>query len=327
MRWIFRIVVAVLAGLAVLVGGLFLLPADRVGAVVSRQVEAATGRALDLPEGFRPTLWPVLGLRTGRVVLANADWSREGPMLQAEGLSVALDLQAALAGRVEITSLVLEEPHIVLERHADGRTNWQLGDAASAGGGAGARAPAGAGMGPADITLAQARIRGGSLVWIDHGAGTREDIAGIELAAQLPEAGGRFSLSGEARRGGQGVSAEVTIDNLAAMLEGRVTALAVALGGAFGEAGFTGRAGIAPLAAEGRVEARLRDLRAGAALAGIAPPSIPEGFAPPYTLAANITLTPEASLHLREARLGFGGQELALEADLRPGSPDRKSVV
>ena len=320
MRWIVRILVAALAGIAVLIGGLFLLPGDRVGAVVSRQVEAATGRTLDLPEGFRPTLWPVIGLRTGRVALANADWSADGPMLQAEGMSVALDLAAALAGRIEITSLLLDGPRLVLERHADGRTNWQFGrDQAPSGGDGGATAAEGGGL--AAFSLAEARIRGGSFLWIDHGAGSREELEGVDLVAQLPQAGGRLSLAIEATRGGQSVTGEIVLDSLAATLEGRVAGITAALDGTFGRARFDGRAGLSPLVAEGRIEAELRDVRAAAALAGAAAPSLPAGLAPPYALEANVTVTPEASLHLRAARLRFGGQEVSLEADLRSDGP------
>ena len=86
MRLILRLtgVVLVLAVLGVV--GVLLIPAERVANAAARQFTALTGRQLQIEGSVRPSFWPDLGVRTGPVTIANADWSEAGPMLQAEGL-------------------------------------------------------------------------------------------------------------------------------------------------------------------------------------------------------------------------------------------------
>ena len=108
--------------LAVLaVAALFLVPTEKVANLAAGEFRKITGRELYFDGSVRPTLWPHLGARTGRVTLANADWSGEGPMLTADALSIAVDIPALLGGAVRVTGIELTAPRLVLERAEDGR--------------------------------------------------------------------------------------------------------------------------------------------------------------------------------------------------------------
>ena len=158
MRWMIRFGF----GLAVLVllalGLLALVPSERVASALSAQFEGLTGRKLDLTGDVRPRIWPTLGVTTGPVSIANADWSESGaPLFSAESLSVDVNLGALFGGEVKITGLAAEAPAFNLERAADGRANWDFGT--GEGGTAEGEVPP-----PATaFTLDEGTIRGGSI--------------------------------------------------------------------------------------------------------------------------------------------------------------------
>ena len=93
MRWIVRSVVALVLALVTLAvlaaGALFLIPSERIAGLVVGQFKTLTGRELVIEGSVRPTVWPVLGVKTGKVSISNADWSDLGPMFQAEALEIA----------------------------------------------------------------------------------------------------------------------------------------------------------------------------------------------------------------------------------------------
>jgi AsmA protein len=127
-RWMIRFGfgLAVLALLAL--GILALVPSDRVAAAVSAQFESLTGREMALEGEVKPRIWPTLGVTTGPVSIANAEWAEsDAPLFRAESLSIDVNLGALFGGEVKVTGLAAEAPAINLERAADGRENWVFG--------------------------------------------------------------------------------------------------------------------------------------------------------------------------------------------------------
>ncbi len=86
MRWLVRVLGAVLLLVLVGLGLLALIPTERIAARAAAEFERLTGRALVFEGEVSPRFWPVLGVTTGPVTIANADWSTEGPMFRAESL-------------------------------------------------------------------------------------------------------------------------------------------------------------------------------------------------------------------------------------------------
>src|SRR3989338_8529171 len=127
MRWLVRSLFALLVLVLLGVGVLFLIPAERVAALAIAKFNALTGRELVLSGAVRPSFWQQLGVTTGPISVSNADWSDQGPMVQAEGLSIGLDMAALLGGTVKITGLESIAPKIVLERSKSGKENWVFG--------------------------------------------------------------------------------------------------------------------------------------------------------------------------------------------------------
>src|SRR5690606_12853508 len=211
--------------------------------------ERLTGRALQIKGEVSPRFWPVLGVTTGPVTVANADWSGEGPMFRAESLTVEINASALLGGEIRILGLRADRPEILLERAADGRENWVFGGGGSAGE-VSADTP---GVGRA-YTLEEGLIRGGTLRFIDHGTGQDIALDDVEARLAIPDFSGPFTLSAEALLQGQPVSLKADAGVFSAFTEGRVVPLALTAGIGGSTITFDGRGGWQPMAAGGGPE-------------------------------------------------------------------------
>lgn len=311
MRWIIRSVIALVLLAVLLVGAVFLIPAEKVAGIAVAKFNALTGRELTISGSVRPSLWPQLGVTTGPISISNAAWSKEGPMVQAEGLSISLDLAALIAGDVKITGVEAINPKIVLERSAKGAENWVFG-----GGGAGGTVSAATpGVGQ-PFSLDKAQVSGGAVVFADHAAGVRYEISGIEATAAIPDYTGPARLDMAAVMNGQSFRLTGTVAGFQNFLDGKLVQSDLTLVAGAAEVGFKGQAGIAP-EAKGEVSADLGDLAAVSALAGMAAPKLPQGLgASDVRLAGAVTLTTAGSLHLRGASVVLDGNKLAVDADL-----------
>ena len=315
MRWIVRVGVAVGTIVVLAFGALALIPAERVASAATAKFESLTGRKLVLEGGVSPTLWPNLGVKTGPVSIANADWSTEGPMLQAEALTIEINLSALIGGEVRILGIDALRPQILLERAKDGRENWVFGG--SAGGTVTSATP---GVGQA-YSLDKGVIREGSFVFIDHQAGTRVALDAIEAEAAIPEFTGPLTLTGTAVSGGQKVGLTATAGVYSAFTEGRVVPFQAELVAGGSRVTFDGRLGTMPPVAEGALVADLGDVGAVAGLAGMAAPALPQGFgAQSLTVTGQLTLAEGGAVYLRAAKIAADGNVLTGDLDLTPGA-------
>src|SRR5690606_16173518 len=217
--------------------------------------ERLTGRALQIKGEVSPRFWPVLGVTTGPVTVANADWSGEGPMFRAESLTVEINASALLGGEIRILGLRAERPEILLERAKDGRENWVFGG----GGAAGEVSTETPGVGRA-YTLEEGLIRNGSLRFIDHKTGRDMGLDAVDATLSIPDFAGPFSLAASGLVQGQKVAVEAEAGAFSAFTEGKLVpiALTAKIGGS--TLRFDGRGGWSPTAAEGALTADLSDL-------------------------------------------------------------------
>lgn len=167
-----------LAGLALLAGAVavaewrgwpFLAaPAERwLSGRLARAVELGAGDAgASRAAGFHLRLLGGPHLRVDALQVANADWSRLGPVMQARHVDLRLrwrDLLAARDGQpLRVASLQADGLAFELERRADGRASWHFGDGSRA---ADSGAPAIAG-----VQFESLQVRDGRLVLADAAA-------------------------------------------------------------------------------------------------------------------------------------------------------------
>lgn len=320
MRWIIGLVSLLLMLGVVAIGAIALIPSERVAEVAADQFKRLTGRELVLSGAVEPTLWPTLGVRTGPVSMANASWSDEGPMFEAEALEINLDMAALIAGEIRIIGIAAEAPRVLLERSKDGQENWVFG-----GGGAGGEvSTATPGVGRA-YTLARGVINGGTFRFIDHQAGTRVALDAVTAEVAIPDFTGPATLTGSAMMNGAPVEVSVTAGVFSALTEGRVVPMSVTLTGPGLNLGFEGRAGLQPLSAEGSLALDISNVGQAAALAAMADPGLPAGLGASLIGADGaLTVTEDGSAYLRGAVLRLDGNTLTGDIDIRQGGPRPK---
>lgn len=182
MRWIVRIGIALVALVVVAVGLLFMLPTDHIGQLASDQLKKQTGRTLTLAGDFSPTLYPTLGVKTGRITLSNADWATEPVMVAADGATVGVNLMALIGGEVEIEKLELISPIVNLEKATDGRVNWDLSQGQADANTTSASSSSNSSRPSLDL----GSITNGQVIYTDRAAGTSMNITEINGTVSLP---------------------------------------------------------------------------------------------------------------------------------------------
>ncbi|MBL4749546.1 MAG: AsmA family protein [Amylibacter sp.] len=242
MRWIMRIIMVVVVLVVAAIGLVFLLPAEKIGDLASDQLEKATGRKLTLSGSFRPTIYPVLGVKTGPLTISNADWASEPYMVSAQGASVGVGLSALLGGNIEVKQLILDAPVIHLERRADGVANWELSGGSDAdtttGGGE-------TGMTSGGITLDKGAITNGLLTYKD--ATTQQDIVIKQINADfaLPKSAAA-TINGSAIYNGRKANIDLSVADLGKLMDGQVTNMSGSLAMGEMKASLNGQAMMAP---------------------------------------------------------------------------------
>lgn len=323
MRWIVRFFGVVLVLIVTAVGALFLIPTERLANMAAERFTATTGRSLVFTGAVRPTLWPVIGATTGAVRLGNPDWAESDTLFAAEGLDIGLDLAALLRGEVVVRRIELRSPVIHLERTADGRATWDFATPTAEDA---APPPVAGGPGLSALTIDRAGITDGTVILRDRAGGIEMRLEGVEMELALPSMAGEARIDARGRLNGQAVTLAGTVAGLGPLIDGDVVAMRMdaRIGGS--RLRYDGRAGLAPVA-EGQVEAELGDLRAVFAAIGQPAPQLPAALTRDLAASGRVTLAPEGSIHLREARLSAGGNRLSGAMDLTFPEPRPQLVA
>jgi AsmA protein len=315
MRWIVRVGVTLAGIVLVAVGLMAMVPSERIAQAVSAQFEAMTGRKMALTGEVKPRLWPSLGVTTGLVSIANADWAEsDKPLFRAESLSIDVNLGALMGGEVRILGLSADQPEFNLERDKDGQANWVFAASAAGEGGA-VPAPA------TGFTLDQGSITGGSIRFNDRQAGRVIALDDVDASLSIPDFSGPFTLTATALSGGQSVGLDLKGGVFSAFAMGRVVPLTASLTAGGSTVGFDGRGGYAPVAAEGALTANLADLPALGALVGsdLGRPG-PGLGQDKLQMTGTLTMDGTGAAFLRGAEIVADGNQVKGDLDLLPGA-------
>ncbi len=314
MRWIFRLVMAVVVVIIAAVVLVVVLPGEKIAKLAADQVKAQTGRDLTFEGEVKISWYPVLGVATGPVTLSNASWSDAGPMFRAQSAAIGVDMMALMGGNIRIKQIEVVGPDVVLEKARDGRVNWELLPAGEAVAGADS-----SGAAPA-FSLDKLSVRDARLRYVDHGGDTLE-IADLDASLVWGGAGKPADITLRLTPYGEVIEVSATVADLTGMLEGGVSAVVAEVEAAGATVSFDGRGGIAPQMAGvisadiPKPDALLRAL--GQEAAGV-PGAVSFG--------GEVTFTKAAKLSLRKGRAALGPNAVSLAADVDLGG-DRPQVT
>lgn len=317
MRLLFRIFVALVITIVVVVGGLLLLPGDKLAELVSDQLEAQTGRKLAVSGEVGLSVWPVLGVKAQGVSLSNADWAADQPMLTAESLSVGISAPDLLNGDVRIKSITAKAPHLNLSTNASGQGNWVLTPVIAGGQAVSAEAEAAEGVG-AGLSVEMLMLSGASVTYGAHGEPVVE-MQNIDLQLKWPEPNGTVDLVMTLHPSEGLVQIKGEIGTFAAFLDGQVASVGASVTMGSDVARFDGRAGISG-EATGRLTVKTEDTARALRAAGLNDVSLPRGLGQSVTAGSDLTFTPDGRLTLRDLNLDLGGNVVKGAVDLTLGA-------
>jgi uncharacterized protein involved in outer membrane biogenesis len=162
---------------------------------IERQVEARTGRNLDINGDLDVELGRIVTIRADELRFGNAVWSRQPQMAAAERLELRIEAWPALIQRREvlIPDLRLTRPDVLLETGPDGAGNWVFGPA-------GGEPAQFRGLWIDDGRLRFVDARGGTDIDIDLQSRSARGSAapGLEIDGHGRWKGSRFTLQGRA---------------------------------------------------------------------------------------------------------------------------------
>lgn len=313
MRWLVRILGVVIVAVIVAVVGLLMLPGERIARIAADQVQARTGRALDIGGEVSVTLWPVLGVTTGPVRLANAEWAGDQPMLVAQGLSIAVGAPELLRGEIRVIGITADQPVLRLQSRADGRGNWEFG-AGAPDTGASSTAGQSAAAASAPVTLERLELSDATVSYADDGAEVaRLDKA--DLTLRWPDRDGPAEIDAVLRPAGAPVTLTARLPQPGALMEGAVAPLTLRAEMAGGTVAFDGQAAISGAAA-GRLVVETTDSAAMLAVLGQTGASVPQGMGRVAALSADLTYTNDGRVSLRDLAVQLDANRLTGAVDV-----------
>ncbi len=218
------LVLIVLLVAAVLVGPSF-VDWNTQKSRITAEVERLTGRKLTIDGDLSLSILPTPAFSAAQVRFANIEGGSAPSMIELESLDVRVALIPLVQGRVEVETIDLVKPTILIEILADGRANWEIAGsdpAAPAAGGAGSTGGTagepddGGGDFLQQVRLQSLRISDGTLIYRDATTAREERISGLNAEIAAGSLNGPFVLNGDAVVRGIKMAFDVTVGQLVA---------------------------------------------------------------------------------------------------------------
>lgn len=233
-----RLLFGLLALLALLVAAVLIVPSfvnwNTFKPELVAQVRKATGRDLAIDGDVRLKVLPSPALAVSGARFANIEGAPTPDMATLKSLDVRVRLVPLLTGEIQVESVRLVEPTVVLERLADGRAGWQL--AALAGDDTGGGPP---------LRLDLLEVDNATVIYRDLASGQEIRITALSFTGSAVSATGPFEAKGDGRLGDLPVRFEVRSGDFA-------TGRPVPLLAIFGLQGQSGKLAVAGTVSRGK---------------------------------------------------------------------------
>ncbi len=310
LKWVGRVFGFLLLLVVLLVGLVFVLPAERVAQIAADQLKNATGREVVISGDVSLSLWPVLGAKVGAVEVGNADWASGGPMLRAEQAAIGIDASALWRGEIAIRNIEATRPTIRLESRADGRANWEFSDASGA---AQIETSTGPESAQQAFSIAMLQITDATLIYDAEGS-DRVRYDGVDLTLDWPEREGGAALKGTLRPRGKPVTLSAQFDRFDRFLAGEARSVDVSLKAASGSARLVGKASLAGDVA-GQLDVNMPSTDGFFSALGLPAPGLPQGLGRAVVLKTKLDLSSQRNLSLRDLVADLGGNRISGQLD------------
>jgi len=109
---------------AIIIAAPFFLDPNDFKDEISETVEKSTGRKLTISGDLELSIFPWLGVRTGKLSLGNRQGFNNGEFALIDSAQIRVELLPLLRNEVKMDSLVLNGLNLQLERHKNGKDNW-----------------------------------------------------------------------------------------------------------------------------------------------------------------------------------------------------------
>jgi uncharacterized protein involved in outer membrane biogenesis len=294
----------------------------RIEAFVTERI----GRPFAIDGAFKLKVLPSIAVAAERIRLGNADWGSQPQMVEIGRVSTRIGLWSLVRGPVDVQSFEMGDVSVLLEKDADGKGNWALGEARAP---EETAAPLGSNATAVPAVIQHASLENLRVVYREPGRPDR--TARIEAATIGPGSDGLIAISAKGGLDEFPVAVTGEVGPLDALLSGRNIRMAIQaavgdlkldLNGGFGRLDPLAGADLAVKAAHPDIGTMLRKLRLPAIASGALAVDARLKDAGDLTrldLAAkfgDITVKAEGTLRA----LGLPGSDLRFEAALADAS-------
>lgn len=176
----------------------FFIDLNSYKGMITEQAKAATGRDLVIEGDISLSLLPLPSVSVDGIKFGNAANGAAANMAEIEQVKVQVALLPLLSKKVEIKSIELVKPTIILEKLADGSGNWEIApaDGAVPAEAATPAAESEAAAGGYDISVDGASISDGTLVYRDLATAAEQRIENLNVDLSMQSLQGPFSATG-----------------------------------------------------------------------------------------------------------------------------------
>lgn len=285
---------------------------NRYKSEITEPIQKLTGRKLEIAGDVSFSILPAPVFSAQGLEFENIEGGRAPAFARVKSLEINVALLPLLGGRVDVTSITLNEPTIALEVLSDGRQNWTFArpgqkDPKDV---PGTQQDDGA---PIDISFSEVAIRGGTVSFYQAATDVSQHLDDIDATVSATTLDGPFAAKGEVVFNQAPMSFEVLIGNLKS---GRAVPVSFSLG--LGEAGakmaFAGWANEASI--DARINGRLTvvgenlasaidDIAGAAGQKGVSPAKGIDPLRSPFSGEAQVVTSPN-ELRVRNISLMLG---------------------
>ncbi len=170
------------------------------------QVKTATGRDLVLDGPVTLSLLPTPTVGVSGVRFVNVAGSKNPNMVEVKSIAVKPSLLALLTGNIEVASVTLVEPKIVLEINGEGKPNWEFTPSVEA-----AKPAAPKPSSPKPLSLGELVLENGTLLFSDSKGGISITAEKANFTASVGSLDGPYALKGGATINGAPLKVDLSV--------------------------------------------------------------------------------------------------------------------